>query len=81
MNIAQPQELEAFLKSHPETTMLEVMSPDINLRIPLSNHYATAEESAQSLSLSENHYRRALGAQDVLAVFKNRGHGDRTFGL
>ncbi len=30
MNIAQPQELEAFLKSHPETTMLEVMSPDIN---------------------------------------------------
>jgi glutamine synthetase len=30
MNIAQPQELEAFLESHPETTMLEVMSPDIN---------------------------------------------------
>lgn len=30
MNIAGPEELEQFLKRHPNTTMLEVMVPDIN---------------------------------------------------
>ena len=41
MNIAQPEELEAFLQQHPQTTMLEILSPDINgilrgKRIPVS---------------------------------------------
>lgn len=30
MNIAKPEELKAFLEQYPETTMLEILSPDIN---------------------------------------------------